>query len=104
MTPATRANLAFVEILTDSLRLALSADDLEPLRRDILRAKRSGTEVHDLLAAAEYELTDSLLDQGLTVLHDAATRLGSIIRDVRRQADAVCAPERRSRSRRVVTA
>ncbi len=97
-------NLAFVRALTDSLRVALCADDLEPLRREVLRAAHSGTDVHDLLAAAEYQLTESLLDQGLTVLHDAATRMGSIIREVRRQADTIRTVERRSRVRQAVFA
>ena len=104
VTPATTTNLAFIDAFTDSLRVALRADDLEPLRREVLRAKHSGTDVHDLLAAAEYQLTESLLDQGLTVLHDAATRLGSIIREVRRQADSIRAVERRSRPRQAVFA
>jgi hypothetical protein len=104
VTPATQANLAFVDTLTNSLRVALRADDLEPLRRAVLRAEQSGTDVHDLLAAAEYELTESMLDLGLPVLHDAATRLGSIIRDVRRQADAIFAVERRSHPRQAVFA
>jgi hypothetical protein len=103
-TPATPASLASVRTLTDTLRIALCAGNIEPLRLAVLRAQTSGTDVHDLLAAAEYEVTDSLLDQGLTVLHDAATRLGSIIRDVRRQADAVCTAERRTRSRQAVMA
>jgi hypothetical protein len=104
VTPATPANLAWVDAFTDSLRVALRADDLEPLRRDVLRAKHSGTDVHDLLAAAEYQLNESMLDLGLPVLHDAATRLGSIIRDVRRQADAIFAVERRSHPRQAAFA
>jgi hypothetical protein len=104
VTPATPASLAFVGALTDSLRVALCAGNIEPLRIAVLHAEKSGTDVHDLLAAAEYELTDSLLDQGLAVLHDAATRLGSIIRDVRHQADAGRLAEPRSRRRQAVTA
>jgi len=103
-TPATEMNLAFVGALTDSLRVALYADDLEPLRREVLRAKHSGTDVHDLLAAAEYQLAEGLLDQGLTVLHDAAMRMGTIIREVRRQADSIRTAERRSRVRQAVFA
>ncbi len=72
ITPATQANLAFVDTLTDSLRVALRGADLEPLRRAVLRAEQSGTDVHDLLAAAEYEITESMLDLGLPALHDAA--------------------------------
>jgi hypothetical protein len=104
VTPATPANLAFVEAFTDSLRVALRADDLEPLRRAVLRAKHSGTDVHDLLAAAEYQLNESMLDLGLPALHDVATRLGSIIRDVRRHADSILTVERRSHSRQAVFA
>jgi hypothetical protein len=103
-TPATPANLAFVDTLKNSLRIALRADDIEPLRRDVLRAKQSGTDIHDLLAAAEYEIHETMLDQGLSVIHDTAVRLGSIIRDVRRQADALPAPDRRTRPRQAVFA
>jgi hypothetical protein len=104
VTPATSTNLAFVDAFTDSLRVALCADDLEPLRRDVLRAKHSGAEVHDLLAAAEYQLNESLLDLGLPALHDAAARLGSIVRDVRRHFESARAVERRSFPRQAVFA
>ena len=104
VTPPTATNLAFVGALTDSLRVALCADDLEPLRREVLRATHSGTDVHDLLAAAEYQLTESQHDQGMTVLNDAATRMGSNIREVRRQADSIRTVERRTRARHAVFA
>lgn len=86
------------------MRVALRLDDLEPLRRAVRRAEQSGTAVHDLLAAAEYEIHESLLDQGISVLHDAAMRLGSIIRDVRRTSDTARTAERRSRPRQIAFA
>ena len=97
VTPASASNLALVDAFIDSMRVALRLDDLEPLRRAVRRAEQSGSAVHDLLAAAEYEIHESLLDQGISVLHDAAMRLGSIIRDVRRTSDTARTAERRSR-------
>jgi len=89
VTAPTPSNLAFVDVFTESLRLALRGDDFEPLRRAVRRAEMSGAEVHDLLAAAEFEINESMLDFGLTSIHDTAVRLGAIIRDVRRQPDTM---------------
>jgi hypothetical protein len=91
ITAATPSNLAFVDVFADSLRVALRGDDFEPLQRAVRRAEMSGADVHDLLAAAEYEINESMLDFGLTSIHDTAVRLGAIIRDVRRQPDATLA-------------
>src|ERR1700761_7292955 len=77
-TPATPSNLAFVEDLTDTLRVALRADDFEPLRRAVRRAEKSGAAIHDLLAAAEYEINESMLDFGIHAVVDTAERLGAI--------------------------
>lgn len=104
MTPATPANLALVGVLRDSLRAALDGHGIEPLRRAVRRAEQCGSAVHDLLAAAEYEINESLLDQGLSVLHDAAVRLGSIVRDARRACESAVTVERRSHRRHVVYA
>ena len=89
VTSPTPSNLAFVDVFTDSLRVALRGDDFEPLRRAVRRAEKSGAAVHDLLAAAEYEINESMLDFGLTTIHETAVRLGAIIRDVKRQADTM---------------
>jgi hypothetical protein len=89
VTNPTPSNLAFVDAFTESLRSALRGDDFEPLLRAVRRAEMSGADVHDLLAAAEYEINESMLDFGLTTVHDTAVRLGAIIRDVRRQPDAM---------------
>ncbi len=97
-TAATPSNLAFVDVFTDSLRVALRADDVEPLRRAVRRAEKSGAAVHDLLAAAEYEINESMLDFGANLLMETAERLGVIIRDVRR------APAVLSRPRHAVSA
>jgi hypothetical protein len=89
VTAPSPSNLAFVDAFTDSLRAALRGDDFEPLRRAVRRAEKTGAAVHDLLAAAEYEINESMLDFELTTIHDTAVRLGAIIRDVRRQPDAM---------------
>jgi len=92
VTPATPSNLAFVDVFADSLRIALRAHDVEPLRRAVRRAEKSGAAVHDLLAAAEYEINESMLDVGLNAIRDTAERLGAIVRDVRRQVTVVARP------------
>ena len=89
VTAPTPSNLAFVDVFTESLRVALRGDDFEPLRRAVRRAEMSGAAVHDLLAAAEYEINESMLDFGLTTIHETAARLGAIIRDVRRQPETM---------------
>jgi hypothetical protein len=89
VTSATASNLAFVDVFADSLRVALRADDFEPLVRAVRRAEMSGADVHDLLAAAEYEINESMLDFGLTMIHETAVRLGAIIREVRRQPETM---------------
>jgi hypothetical protein len=100
VTAASSSNLAFIDVFTESLRAALRGDDFEPLRRAVRRAEKTGVAVHDLLAAAEYEINESMLDFELTTIHDTAVRLGAIIRDVRRQPDTVAL----SRPRQAVSA
>ncbi len=81
-TAPTRDNVAHVRSLASLLRLALDAGDLNPLQQYVAALRDRCADLADLIAAAQYEVTETLMQLPVRKLHDAVRHLANIVRQI----------------------
>ena len=64
------------------MRLALDAGDVNPLQQYVAALRDRCADLADLIAAAQYEVTETLMQLPVRKLHDAVRHLANIVRQI----------------------
>lgn len=78
----TKENLSLIRSTASCMRTALEANDINPLRELIAKAKEWCDDLSDVLAAAGHYLIETLGDLPVSALHRAVERVAEIERTV----------------------
>lgn len=80
MTRSTPSNANILRAMTSLLRTGLDADVSNSLRDIVAIAEEHGEDASDLLEAAQYAVTDSMMDLAPATLHARMQRLAELVR------------------------